>query len=87
MVGDFLKEIVVDGKSGIKQRVVEDADAVVVLESEDAVAMVFLTAETLPELKSLAGAKTNGVLAVINSQISNGVGSNLISDLGIGWGW
>ena len=58
----------------------------VVLTTEGAQAMVFPTAETLPELKSLAGkSKKSGALAVVNSQIrTNNDGSNLISDLGIG---
>ena len=58
----------------------------VVLSTEGAQAMVFPTAETLPELKNIAGkGKKSGPLALVNSQIrTNNDGSNLISDLGIG---
>ena len=86
MVGELLKSIGTNEKADVTQRVVEDADAVVVLTTEGAQAMVFPTAETLPELKSLAGkSKKSGALAVVNSQIrTNNDGSNLISDLGIG---
>ena len=86
LVGELLKSIGTNEKADVTQRVVEDADAVVVLTTEGAQAMVFPTAETLPELKSLAGkSKKSGALAVVNSQIrTNNDGSNLISDLGIG---
>jgi|TARA_B100001142_G_scaffold328415_1_gene388452 hypothetical protein len=86
MVGEFLKRVGGDDNADVKQQVIDDSDAVVVLKTPAAKAMVFLTAETLPELKKLAAAeeKTGGTLAIVNSQIMNGEGSNLISDLGIG---
>jgi hypothetical protein len=86
MCGELLKTIGTDDKADIRQRVVEDADAVVVLTTESSQAMVFPTAETLPELKNLAGKdKKSGPLVVVNSQIrTNDDGSNLISDLGFG---
>ena len=86
MCGELLKTIGTDDKADIRQRVVEDADAVVVLTTEGSQAMVFPTAETLPELKNLAGKdKKSGPLVVVNSQIrTNDDGSNLISDLGFG---
>jgi hypothetical protein len=86
MVGELLKNIGTDDKADVRQRIIEDADAVVVLSTEGAQAMVFPTAETLPELKNIAGkGKKSGPLALVNSQIrTNNDGSNLISDLGIG---
>ena len=86
MCGELLKTIGTDDKADIRQQVVEDADAVVVLTIEGSQAMVFPTAETLPELKNLAGKdKKSGPLVVVNSQIrTNDDGSNLISDLGFG---
>ena len=86
MVGELLKNIGTDDKADVRQRIIEDADAVVVLSTEGAQAMVFPTAETLPELKNIAGkGKNSGPLALVNSQIrTNNDGSNLISDLGIG---
>ena len=43
----------------------------VVLSTEGAQAMVFPTAETLPELKNIAGkGKKSGPLALVNSQIA-----------------
>jgi hypothetical protein len=89
LVGELLKNIGnndINVKAEMRQRVIEDGDAVVVLSTEGAQALVFLTAETLPELKKLAGkGKKSGPLALINSQIrTNDDGSNLISDLGIG---
>ena len=86
MCGELLKTIGIDDKADIRQQVVEDADAVVVLTIEGSQAMVFPTAETLPELKNLAGKdKKSGPLVVVNSQIrTNDDGSNLISDLGFG---
>ena len=86
MVGELLKGIGTDDKADVKQRVVEDGDAVVVLTTQGAKAMVFPTAETLPDLKSLVGDNKNGEpIAIVNSQIrTNNDGSNLISDLGFG---
>ena len=55
MVGELLKNIGTDEKADVRQRIIEDADAVVVLSTEGAQAMVFPTAETLPELKNIAG--------------------------------
>ena len=87
MVGELLKSIGTNEKADVTQRVVEDADAVVVLTTEGAQAMVFPTAETLPELKSLAGkSKKSGALGrrELSDQDEQRSGSNLISDLGIG---
>lgn len=86
MVGELLKEIGTDAKADVKQRVVEDGDAVVILTTEGAKAMVFPTAETLPDLKRLVSDNKKGEpIAIVNSQIrTNNDGSNLISDLGIG---
>ena len=69
MCGELLKTIGTDDKADIRQQVVEDADAVVVLTIEGSQAMVFPTAETLPELKNLAGKdKKSGLSgAVVNS--------------------
>lgn len=86
MVGEFLKNIGTDDKADVKQRVVEDGDAVVVLTTSGAAAMVFPTAETLPDLKSLVkGNKKAEPIVLVNNQINNkNDGSNVISDLGIG---
>lgn len=86
MVAELLKGIGLDDKADVKQKVVEDGDAVVVLKTEGATAMVFPTAETLPDLKSLVADNKKGEpIAIVNSQIrTNDDGSNLISDLGFG---
>ena len=86
MVGELLRNIGTDEKAEVRQRMIEEGDAVVVLSTEGAQAMVFQTADTLPELKAIAGKdKKSGPLALVNSQIrTNNDGSNLISDLGIG---
>lgn len=86
MAGELLKGIGSDDKADIKQRVVDDGDAVAVLTTQGAKAMVFPTAETLPDLKSLVSEKKAGEsIAIVNNQIkTNNDGSNLISDLGIG---
>tara|TARA_B100000401_G_C52731968_1_gene684036 strand:+ start:179 stop:1078 length:900 start_codon:yes stop_codon:yes gene_type:complete len=85
MVGELLKQIGTDGNAAeVRQKIVDDADAVVVLSTAGAKAMVFPTAETLGDLKSIA-TENDGLLATINNQIrTNDDGSNLISDLGIG---
>ena len=57
MVGEFLKRVGGDDNADVKQQVIDDSDAVVVLKTPAAKAMVFLTAETLPELKKLAAAE------------------------------
>lgn len=86
MVGEFLKGIGLDDKADVKQEVVEEGDAVVVLKTAGATAMVFPTAETLPALKRLVADNEKGEpIAIVNSQIrTNDDGSNLISDLGFG---
>ena len=85
MVGELLKQIGTDGNAAeVRQKIVDDADAVVVLSTGGVKAMVFPTAETLGDLKNIAK-QNDGLLATINNQIrTNDDGSNLISDLGIG---
>ena len=84
MVGELLKAIGTDSKADVKQRVVEEGDAVVVLTGSGATAMVFPTADTLRDLKDLVGEnKPGAIITLVNTQINIG-GSNLISDLGIG---